>query len=160
MAPAEASPEVAVNAAEPPEAAVLASAPCMVVGSSNTCPVRRVMVEGTVDEQCTRSVSELYLFPEATTVEPPEVAVSAAEPSEVSVVTVCKTLSCPVMATKPVCELLSSPESATEAVYELFSCPDPAEEATNELSVLLITAKDSVSELYDCPVTNELAMCT
>ncbi len=48
-----------MNAAEPPETAVLASAPCMLEGSSNTCPVRRVMVEGTIDEQCTRSVSEL-----------------------------------------------------------------------------------------------------
>ncbi len=61
----------------------------------------------TVDKQCTCPVSELYMFPDATTVEPPEV----------SVVTVCKTLSCPVTATKAVCELLSSSESATEAVY-------------------------------------------
>ncbi len=104
MAPAEASPEVAVHAAE---AAVLALAPCMVVASSNTCPACCVTVEETVDKQCTCPVSELYMFPDATTVEPPEV----------SVVTVCKTLSCPVTATKAVCELLSSSESATEAVY-------------------------------------------
>ncbi len=65
MAPAEASPEVAVHAAEPSEAAVLASAPFMVVASSNACPARRVTVEGTVDKHCTCPVNELYLFPDA-----------------------------------------------------------------------------------------------
>ncbi len=46
-----------------------------------------ITVKGTVDEHCTCPVNDLYLFPDVTTVEPPEVAASAAEPSEVSVVT-------------------------------------------------------------------------
>ncbi len=86
MAPAAASPEVAVHAAELSEAAVLASAPCMVVAPRNSCPARHITVEGTVDEHCICPVNELYLFPDITTVEPPEVVASAAEPSEVSVV--------------------------------------------------------------------------
>ncbi len=86
MAPAAASPEVAAHAAEPPEAAVLASAPCMVVAPSNVLSACHVTVKGTVDEHCTCPDTELYLFPDVTTVEPPEVAASAAEPPEVSVV--------------------------------------------------------------------------
>ncbi len=61
MAPAAASPEVAAHAAKPPEVAVLASAPCMVVAPSNVLSACRVVVKETV-----------------TTVEPPEVAATAA----------------------------------------------------------------------------------
>ncbi len=56
------SPEVAAHAAEPPEAAVLTSAPCVVVAPSNAHPAHHVTVEGTVDEHCTCPVKELYLF--------------------------------------------------------------------------------------------------
>ncbi len=103
------SPEVAVHAAEPPEAAVLASAPCVVVAPSNSCPACHKTVEGTVDEHCTCPVKELYLFPDVTTVKTPEVAASAAEPSELSVVTIYESLSCSV--------------TAMEAVNESLSCP-------------------------------------
>ncbi len=82
-----------MHTAEPPEAAVLTSAPCMVVAPSNALSARHVTVEGTVDE--------LFLYSDGTTVEPPEVAASAADPLEVSVV----------------------------PTYELSSCPAPAKEA-------------------------------
>ncbi len=72
MVPAAVSPEVAAHAAEPPEAAVLASVPCVVVVPSNTLSACHVTVEGTV--------AELSLYPDGTTVESPEVASSAAEP--------------------------------------------------------------------------------
>ncbi len=72
------SSEVAADATEPPEAAVLSSVPCMVVAPSNALSACHVTVEGTV--------AELSLYPDSTTVEPPKVAASAAEPSEVSVV--------------------------------------------------------------------------
>ncbi len=58
--PATASPEVAADATEPPEAAVLSLIPCMVVAPSNALTACYVTVKETV-----------------TTVEPPEVAVSA-----------------------------------------------------------------------------------
>ncbi len=80
-APAAASPEVVVYAAEPPEAAALASAPCTVVAPSNAPSACHVAVEGTVAE-----LSAFVEPPDGTTVEPPEVAASAAEPPEVSVV--------------------------------------------------------------------------
>ncbi len=107
-------------------------------------------------------------------------AASAAEPPEVSVVTLYESSSCPVTAmeavyessscpvtamkavcepSSSVCESSSSPESDTEIAYELFSCPHPAEEATYEFSVLSVTAKDAVRKLHDCPVTNELTIC-
>ncbi len=44
----EMSPEVAADAAEPPEAAVLASAPCMVVAPSNVLSACHVTVKETV----------------------------------------------------------------------------------------------------------------
>ncbi len=98
------SPEVAAHAAEPPEATVLTSAPCVVVAPSNARPAHHVTVEGTVDEHCTCPVKELYLFPDVTTVEPPEVAVSAAKPPKVSLVTIYKSSFCPVTAMEAVCE--------------------------------------------------------
>ncbi len=69
------SPEVAAHAAETFEAAVLTSAPCVVVAPNNTHSVCHVMVEGTVDERCTCPGNELFLVPDVTTVEPPEVSV-------------------------------------------------------------------------------------
>ncbi len=117
------SPEVAAHAAEPPEAAVHASAPCMVVAPSNSCPAHHITVKGTVDEHCTCPVNDLYLFPDVTTVEPPEVAASAAEPSEVSVVTTYDSSSCPVTAMEAVYESSSCPVTAMEAVCESLSFP-------------------------------------
>ncbi len=77
MALAAVSPEVATHAAEPSEVAVLASAPCMMVASSNVLSACRVAVKETV-----------------TAVEPPEVAATAAEPPEVSVVSTHEPSSC------------------------------------------------------------------
>ncbi len=145
MAPAAASPEVAAHAAEPPEAAVLASAPCIVVVPSNVLSACHVTVKGTIDEHCTCPVTELYLFPDVTTVEPPEVAASAAEPPEVSVVPSYESLSCPVTAMEAVCESLSCPVTAMEAVCESLSCP--------------VTAMEAVCESLSCPVTAMEAVC-
>ncbi len=72
------SSEVAADAAEPPEAAVLSSVPCMVVAPSNALPACHVTVEGTIVKLSETS--------DGTAVEPLEVAASAAEPPEVSVV--------------------------------------------------------------------------
>ncbi len=163
------SPEVAAHAAEPPEAAVLASAPCMVVAPSNSYPARHVTVEGTVDEHCPYPVNELYLFPDVTTVEPPEVAASAAEPSEVSVVNTFESSSCPVTAMEAVCELLPCFElateannepsfahvTATEAVFEHLYRSEPAMVADCELSVYLISANVSDFELSVLPVSGK-----
>ncbi len=63
MVPAAVSPEVAAHAAEPSEAAVLTSAPCMVEAPNNTLPARHVTVAGTVDVHCTCPGNELSLFP-------------------------------------------------------------------------------------------------
>ncbi len=101
MVPAAVSPKVAADAAEPPEAAVLSSVPCMVVAPSNALSACHVTVGGTV--------AELSLYPDSTTVEPPKVAASAAEPSEVSVVLNYELSPCPI--------------TAKEAVYELSPCP-------------------------------------
>ncbi len=169
MVPAAVSPEVAALAAEPPEAAVLASAPCVVVAPSNTLSACHVTVEGTI--------AELSLHPDGTTVEPPEVAASAADPLEVSVVptyelsfcpitameAICDSSSCPVTDMEAVCESSSCSVTATEAAFENLPCSEPAEEAISELSrssepamvadcelsVLLVSVKESKPELFD-----------
>ncbi len=115
VTPAAVSPEVAADAAEPPEAAVLSLAPCMVVAPNNSCPVCHITVEGTVDKHCTCPVNKLYLFPDFTTVEPPDLAASAAEPSEVSVVITHESSSWPC--------------HAMDAIYESSSCPVTAMDA-------------------------------
>ncbi len=160
MAPAAASPEVAARAAEPPEAAVLASAPCMVVAPSSVLSACHVMVKGTVDEHCTCPVTELYLFPDVTTVEPPEVAASAAEPPEVSVVPSYESLSCPVTAMEAVCESLSCPVTAMEAFCESLSCPVTAMEAICELLPCFELATEAINEHSFAHVTAyELSSC-
>ncbi len=153
------SPEVAAHAAEPPEAAVLTSAPCIVVAPSNSYPARHITVEGTVDEHCPYPVNELYLFPDVTTVEPPEVAASAAEPSEVSVVDPYESLSCPVTAMEAVCESSSCPVTAMETVCESLSCPVTAMEAVYESSSCPVTAMEAVCESLSCPVVAMEAIC-
>ncbi len=159
MAPAAASPEVAAHAAEPPKAAVLASAPCMVVAPSSVLSACHVTVKGSVDEHCTGPVTELYLFPDVTTVEPPEVAASAAEPPEVSVVPSYESLSCPVTAMEAVCESLSCPATAMEAVCDCSSCPVTAMEAVCESLSCPVTAMEAVCESLSCPVTAMVAVC-
>ncbi len=131
MAPAAASPVVAAYAAEPPEAAVLVSSLCMVVAPKNVLSTCHVAVKETVTEH--------YLSPGVTTVEPPEVAASAAEPPEVSVVPSCESLLCPVTAMEAICDSLSCPVTAMEAVCESLSCP--------------VTAMEAVCEPLSCPVT-------
>ncbi len=159
MAPAAISPEVVAQAAEPPEAAVLASVPCVVVAPSNALTACHVATGGTV--------ADLSLFPDGTAVEPPEVAASAAEPPEVSVVSVCESLSCPVtameavcdssfcpvMAMEAVCDSSSYPVMATEAALEHLSCSEPAEKAISELSPHSETAMVSDFELSVLPVS-------
>ncbi|KAL0176357.1 hypothetical protein M9458_028687, partial [Cirrhinus mrigala] len=65
------------------------------------------------------NANELSLFCYVTAVEPPEVAASAAEPPEVSVV----------------------------STYELLSCPEPATEADCELPVCLVATNNYDLEL-------------
>ncbi len=171
MAPAAASPEVAAHAAEPPEAAVLASAPCMVVAPSNVLSACHVMVKGTVDEHCTCPVTELYLCPDATTVEPPEVAASAAEPPEVSVVPSYESLSCPVTAMEAICESSFCPFTAKEAICELLPCSELAMEAVNVPSISLVNPVMNpgtkrpfnvcpVNPITDKITTHELSVCS
>ncbi len=131
MVPAAVSPKVAADAAELPEAAVLSSVPCMVVAPSYALSACHVKVEGTV--------AELSLYPDSTTVEPPKVAASAAEPSEVSVVLNYELSPCPAPAMEAVYELSPCPAPAMEAVYESLSCP--------------VTAMEAVYESLSCPVT-------
>ncbi len=141
MAPAAAYPEVVAHAAEPLEAAVLASAPCMVVATSNVLSACRVAVKGTV-----------------TTVEPPEVVATTAEPSEVSVVSTHQLLSCPVAARRAVPELSSCPFTAMEAICESSSCPVTAKEAVCESSSRPVATMEAVCELFACPVAARRAV--
>ncbi len=136
MVPAAVSPKVPADVAEPPEAAVFSSVPCMVVAPSNALSTCYVTVEGTIAKP-----SAFVETSDGTAVEPLEVAASAAEPPEVSVVStyqlsactfmaieaVCEASFCPVMAMEAVCDLLPCSEPAMEACYELLSCPDPTQ---------------------------------
>ncbi len=92
---------------------MLASAPFMVVVPSNVLLACRVAIKETV-----------------TTVEPPEAAATAAEPSEVSVVSTHSLFVCTVAARRAVPELLYCPAMAMEAVCKFSSCPLVATEAT------------------------------
>ncbi len=131
--PAATSPDVVAHAAEPPEVAVLASAPFMVVVPSNVLLACRVAIKETV-----------------TTVEPPEVAATAAEPSEVSVVSTHSLFVCPVAARRAVPELLYCPAMAMEAVCKFSSCPVVATEATYELLPCGEPAEEAISDLSSC----------
>ncbi len=168
MVPAAVSPKVAADAAEPPEAAVLSSVPCMVVAPSNAFSACHVTVEGTIAK-----LSAFVETSDGTAVEPLEVAASAAELPEVSVVStyqlsacpvtaieaVCEASFCPVTAMEAVCDLLPCSEPAMEACYELLSCPDPTEEATSELSALSVSPKDAGCEIPDCFAAPIGAIC-
>ncbi len=68
-----------------------------------------------------------------TTVEPPEVVATAAEPLEVSVVSTHQLFACPVAARRAVPELSSCPVTAIEAVCESSFCPVTSMEAVCEL---------------------------
>ncbi len=72
---------MAADAAEPTEAAVLPIIPCMVVAPSNALAACHVTIKGTITE-----LTAFVETPDGTAVEPLEVAVSTAEPPEVSVV--------------------------------------------------------------------------
>ncbi len=151
MVPAAVSPKVAADAAEPPEAAVLSSVPCMVVAPSNALSACHVTVEGTI--------AELSLYPDSTTAEPPTVAASAAEPSEVSVVLNYELSPCPITAKEAVYELSPCPAPAMEAVYDLSPCPAQAMEAVYESLSCPVTAMEAVYESLSCPVTTIEAIC-
>ncbi len=152
--PAAVSPEVAADAAEPTEAAVLPLIPCMVVAPSNALAACQVTVKGTITE-----LSASVETQDGTAVEPLEVAASTAEPPEVSVVSTCQFLPCPVTAKKAICELSPCPDMAKEAVCELSPCPVTARKAVCELSPCPVTAKEAVCELSPCPVTAKEAAC-
>ncbi len=137
-------PEMAAHTAEPPEAAMLASGPGVVVVPSNALSAHRVTVEGTVDE--------LSQYPYGTTVEPPEVAASAAESLEVSVVLTCELSPCPVTAKEAVCELSPCPVTVMEAVSELLLCSGPVDGPISELS----SCSEPVMEA-DCELSDRLA---
>ncbi|XP_058645675.1 uncharacterized protein LOC131548425 [Onychostoma macrolepis] len=126
MVPAAVSPEVAVHAAEPPEAAVLTSAPRMVVAPSNELSACCVTVKETI--------TELSLCPVFTTVEPPEVAATAAEPPEVSAVSANELSFCPVTAMEAINELSFCPVPAMETNYELPVFPTPVLVSVHVLS--------------------------
>ncbi len=98
---------------------------------------------------------EPSLIPYRTTVEPPEVAASAAEPLEVSVVSVYEFSPWLISANKAVNELLLCPELATEATYELFFCPGPAKSPISELSSCTASALEADCNLSDY----ELSIC-
>ncbi len=175
MALAAVSSEVVAYAAEPPEAAVLVSSPCMVVAPKNVLSACYVVVKETINE--------LNLSPDVTTVEPPEVAASAAEPPELSVVSSCQSLSCPSMAMeavddssscpvaaiKAICEPWLRPELTTEVIneppfahataYQLLTCPESAEEAGCVFPVPSVTAEGVMGELPDCYVAPLGAAC-
>ncbi len=140
----------------------------MVVAPSNALSTCYVTVEGTIAKP-----SAFVETSDGTAVEPLEVAASAAEPPEVSVVStyqlsactfmaieaVCEASFCPVMAMEAVCDLLPYSEPAMEACYELLSCPDPTKEATSELSASSVSPKDAGSEISDCFAAPIGAIC-
>ncbi len=166
VALAAVSSEVVAYAAESPEAAVLVSSSCMVVAPKNVLSTCHVVVKKTITEH--------YLSPGVTTVEPPEVAASAAEPPEVSGVPSCESLfcpvtameavnessSCPVTAMEAVCESLFCPVTATEAAFEHMPCSEPANVSDSELLVpvkeytpeLSVMDSETRNALYVCPV--------
>ncbi len=114
----------------------------MVVVPSKVLSACHVTVEGTI--------AELNLYPDGTTVEPPEVAAPAADPLEVSVVpayelsfypvtameAVCKSSPCLVKAMEAICDSSSCPIMAMEATFEHFFCSELAEEAICELFLI------------------------
>ncbi len=145
MALAAVSSEVVAHAAEPPEAAVLVSAPCMVVAPRNVLSTCHVAVKETV--------TELSLCPEFTTVEPPEVAATAAEPSEVSVVSTYRSSSCSVTAMEAAFEHLLCTEPAEEAISELSPCPvTTLKEANTEFVAPSVTPQKPAFEPLNPPV--------
>ncbi len=92
-----------------------------------------------------RTIAELSLYPDGTTVEPPEVAATAVGSLEVSVVSTCQSSSCPVTAMEAICESSSCPFTAMEAICESSSCP--------------VMAKETVCKSSFCPVTAMEAYC-
>ncbi len=102
----------------------------MVMAPNNALTACHVAVGG--------AVAELPLFPDCTALDPPEVAASAAEPPEGSVVSVHESLPCPV--------------TTMEAVFESLPCPVTAMEAVSELSVGHDLVIESVVEPSICPV--------
>ncbi len=108
---------------------------------------------------------ELSQVPYETTVEPPQVAASAAEPSEMSVVLDCELPPCAVMAKEAICELSPYPVTVKEDVCELSLCSVTAKEVVCEISPCPVTAKEAVCELSPCPVmvmetVSELLLCS
>ncbi len=147
--------ELAASAAEPPKVSVVSTcklSPCPVTAKEAVCELSPCPV--TAKEAISNAVAACHVMVKetVTTVEPPEVAVSAAEPSEVSVVTTCKLSSCPVTAMEAVYEPSSCPVMAMEAVYESSSGPVTAKETICEFPSCFITAMEAVYELPGCTV--------
>ncbi len=132
------SPEVAADAAEPLGVVTLtAVSPEVLMPASDSYTV-------------VSPSKELFLVPYETTVEPPEVAASAAEPSEVSVVLNYELPICPVTVRETVSELPAYPVTARGAVPESSSCPVTAMEAVCE---------STSCEPSSCPVTAMEPVC-
>ncbi len=87
----------------------------MVMAPNNALTACHVAVGG--------AVAELPLFPDCTALDPPEVAASAAEPPEGSVVSVHESLPCPVTAMEAVSELSVGHDLVIESVVEPSICP-------------------------------------
>ncbi len=93
MVPDAVSPKMAADAAKPSEAVVLFSVPCMVVEPSNALSTCHITVKGTIAK-----TSAFVESSDGTAAEPLEVAASAAEPPEMSVVSKNQLSACPVTA--------------------------------------------------------------
>ncbi len=138
-------PEAMAPAAVTLEVAVPASAPCTVVAPGNALPDCLVTVEGTCAELYTcpvnENVNELFLLPDAsvmaesdhselsvfvapdaTAAEPPEVVASAEEPPEVAASTA------------------EPSEEAGVHIYELFVCPDEVMKNISESPIIPVSA--------------------
>ncbi len=156
MALAAVSSEVVAYAAEPPEVAVLVSSSCMVVAPKNVLSTCHVVVKKTVTEH--------YLSPGVTTVEPPEVSGVPSCESLFCPVTAMEAVnessSCPVTTMEAVCESLSCPVTATEAAFEHMPCSEPANVSDSKLPVpvkeytpeLSVMDSETRNALYVCPV--------
>ncbi len=139
MAPPAAPPEVAAHAAEPSEAALLASAPCMVVASSNVLSACRVAVVETV--------TKLSLFSNETSNE------------TISAICVCSVT--PVIAKETINELSTYPVSIKKSNFEPYVCPVSTKEPDFELPFCPISVTEmSVGHVLVSNPVYKLSFCS
>ncbi len=106
------------------------------------------------------TLNSVFVAPDATAAEPPDVAASAAEPSEEAGVHIYELFVCPDEVMETISESPIIPFSALETNHELSALSVAitnsvimARKAACDLSICLATAKEVISELYICPVT-------